>query len=127
MSKKEPANYGIVGNVTAKVVAVGPRSQAVVHESSPFLRSEFDAAVADLRSQVAALAISEHDRELLTADLGKIHEMSGEKSESKPGASELLNGFVGKLKLLGGVLEGTSAVYEPIKKIASWFHLTLPF
>jgi len=121
------ANYGIVGNVQAKAVAVGAGSSAVVNETTMHSRAEFDSALATLRDQIAALRLPESGREILDEDIARIAKMAGEKPGPAPAAVDVLKGLVEKLKMVGVLLQTAVGFREPIKKIAEWFHLTLPF
>ena len=57
----DAANYGIIGAVTAKAVAVGQGASAVVNENSLPSRDDFDAALASLRDEIRALKLpAEH-------------------------------------------------------------------
>jgi len=128
MSKpNESGNYGIIGNVTAKAVAVGTGASAVVNEHAPMSRADFDAALSVLRDQIAALQLPEQSRQVLHQDVAKIEQMAGEKPELKPAVSDVLKGLVDKLKLVGVFLQAAAGFQEPIKKLAAWFHIPLPF
>jgi hypothetical protein len=122
----ESANYGIVGNVNAKAVAVGSDATAIVNETVLPSRAEFEAAVAALRDQIATLQLPEHSREILHEDVTKIEGVT-DTPEAKPRGAELLKGLVDKLKMVGIVVEGITGLAEPIRKLAAWFQISIPF
>jgi hypothetical protein len=128
MSKpNESANYGIIGNVKAKAVAVGPDAKAVVNETAAPSRADFDAALAALREQIAGLHLPEHSRDALHGEVEKIEHMADEKPDAKPAAHDVLKSIVEKFKLAGVFLQTAAGLQEPITKLAEWFHVSLPF
>jgi hypothetical protein len=124
---RDAANYGIIGAVTAKAVAVGPDAKATVNEYSALSRSDFDGAIDDLRAQIAALKLPESNQQLLHGDLSKIEQLAGSKPETKPEASNLLKSLLGNFKLAGEFLQTAAGLQAPIKLIAQWFNIPLPF
>ena len=128
MSKSEgSANYGIIGNVTARAVAVGTGAKAVVTEHNAISRAQFDAALADLCDQLAELQLPAQSHEILRKDVARIGAMAGDKPEPKPAAFEVFKGLVDKLKMAGVFLQAAAGLQEPIRKLAEWFHIPLPF
>ena len=125
----ERANYGIIGNVTAKAVAAGENAQANVTESGARVeRADFEEALRTLREQVEALQLPAVGREVVVSDLKKIEEAGAtERPNENPVASTLLNGLIDKLKLAGVALNTAVALQEPIRKLAMWFRVPLPF
>jgi hypothetical protein len=124
---RDAANYGIIGAVTAEAVAVGPDAKAIVNKQTTLLRTDFDSAIGDLRAQIAALKLPESNQQLLHEDLSKIEQLAGTKPESKPAASSELKSLLDNFKLAGEFLQTAAGLQGPIKLIAQWFNVPLPF
>lgn len=130
MSKRgQNVNYGIIGKVTAKAVAVGEGASANVTEAGAQIsRAEFDEAIRILRAQIDAMQLPAAAREIVTGDLKKIEEAGAkDKPAESLTASTLLSGLIDKLKLVGVLLNTTAGLQEPIKKLAAWFQVPMPF
>jgi hypothetical protein len=128
MSKpNERVNYGIIGPVTAKAVAAGPHAQATVNEAGAVSREEFDGALKALRAQIAALEVPEQSRQLLHDDVTKIEQMASQKPEQKAAASDVLKGLVDKLKMIGVFMQTAVGLAGPIKIVAGWLGVPIPF
>lgn len=125
--KRAAANYGIIGDVKAKAVAVGEGARAVVTESSTVSRSEFESAMAALREQIGCLKLPAPSAEVIEKDIAKIEEIARDESNDKGGATEVLKGLVEKLTLVGVFLQTAGGLQEPIRKLAEWFRVPLPF
>jgi len=123
----DAANYGIIGAVTAKAVAVGQGASAVVNENSLPSRDDFDAALASLRDEIRALKLPAEHRNAVNEDVAKIEALAGDNPEAKPAAGALLNSLLGKLKTAGVILNTVAGFQAPIKLLASWFQIPLPF
>lgn len=121
------ANYGIIGNVNAKAVAVGETANAIVSESAGISRADFEAALSALREQIVAMQLPQQQREAVSGDIGELEKMAGPKPEHKTAASDLLNGLVDKLQTFGSLLHAGVALQGPLKILAAWFHVPLPF
>ncbi|MGD0939438.1 MAG: hypothetical protein ABR905_06960 [Terracidiphilus sp.] len=121
------ANYGIIGAVTSKAVAVGPDARAIVNEYATLSRTDFDGAMDDLRAQIAALKLPESHQQLLHEDLSKIEQLAGAKPEAKPAAANVLKSLLANFKLAGEFLQTAAGLQGPIKLIAQWFNVPLPF
>ena len=118
-------NYGLIGSVTAKAVAVGPHSTATVNETGTLSREEFEGALDTLHAQIAALQVADSSRQLLYDDVAKIRQMGSERTEQKS-ASDALKGLVDKLKMVGVFMQAAIGLAEPIKKVAEWFAIPMP-
>jgi hypothetical protein len=121
------ANYGIIGNVNAKAVALGETANAVVNESSGISRADFDAALSALREQIKAMQLSPQEGEAVSGEIGKLEQMAGAKPEHKAAATDMLKGLVDKLQTFGSLLHAGVALEAPLKILAAWFHVPLPF
>jgi hypothetical protein len=115
----EPGNQGIVGDVKADVVAVGAgaRASKVVHAAPE--RDEVEAAIAELRQALGALALSPVARETVAADVRTIENEATAPKPDRERIAGLLSGLAGKLKMVGVVLGEGVALGEAIKKIAA--------
>ena len=121
-------NSGIIGNVRADAVAVGTGARAVSHRTAtPFSKEQFDAAVADLRAQIATLSIPASGMEALKADLDTLKELGAQPKPSPDRAGALLEGLIGKLKMVGVLVETVTPLAQPIKAIAALWGIPLPF
>lgn len=121
-------NRGIIGNVQADAVAVGTGARAVSHRTaSPRSQREFDAALSGLREQIAQLSIPPAGMDALTADLDTLKELSAQPRPSPDRAAALVDGIVGKLKMVGVVVEAVKPFAQPIKTIAAFCGIPLPF
>ena len=128
MTKSEkPANYGIIGDVTAKAVAVGTKSKAVVHEGGAPSRAQFDAAIEALRAQIDALQVAQSGQQVLHDDVTKIEKLASEKPQHEAAASGVLAGLVDKFKMIGVVAKTAVGLAGPLKVVAAWFGIPLPF
>ncbi len=121
------ANYGIVGNVNATAVAVGPRARAVVNQGPPASRAELDAVLAAIRSQIASLPLADDQRAAAHADLAQVETIAGATPEPKKGAAEILNRLVKTIQSGGALLQTVAGLHGPLQQLASWFHVALPF
>jgi hypothetical protein len=122
------ANYGIVGDVKARAVAVGPGARAVSNQTgSPIPRDDFDAALRELHDEISRLAISATGMNVLRADLEGLKELATQEKPAPERATSLLAGLVGKLKMVGVLVEGAKPLSGPIKAIAAMFGVPLPF
>jgi len=127
-TKNGSANYGIIGNVNAKAVAVGETANAVVSESSGLSRADFDAALSALGEQIAALQLPHEQREVVSSEIAKLEQMADtKKPEHKAAASDLLKGLVDKLHMVGSLVHAGVALQKPLKILAAWFGVPLPF
>jgi hypothetical protein len=128
-AKRTPSgNQGIIGNVRADAVAVGTGARAVSNRTSAgFSREHFDAALVDLREQIGKLSMPAAGMEALRADLDKLKELSAQAKPAPERAATLLDAIVGKLKMVGVVVETMKPFAEPIKAIARLYGIPLPF
>jgi hypothetical protein len=53
--------------------------------------------------------------------------MASKKPEQKTVASDVLKGLVDKLKMIGVIMQTAVGLAEPIKKMAEWFGVPMPF
>ena len=119
-------NYGIVGNVTAKAVAVGARATAMVTENAPD-RAGVKAAIQKLETELQKLNLSRDQMDLLSGDVERLKQLAAKDPESHSPASGIMAGFVAKLKMVGVVVESVISLKNPLLKIASWFGVAPPF
>ena len=125
--RTDSANYGIIGDVKANAVAVGPDAHAVSNHTATFARDDFEAAVSELRDQVAKLSISEHEMAALRTDLEKLKQLGAAQQLPPDRGASMLDGLVTKLKTLGVVVEAVKPLAEPIRAIAAMCGIPLPF
>jgi hypothetical protein len=118
-------NEGIQGNVQADVVAVGKGAQAVkvVHEA--FDRGALQAALRQMRAEIAGLQLSPLEHETLQHDLGHLDEQVKAPEPDRDRIGGLLAGLAAKLKLVGVVLTEGVGLGESFKKISVLLHLSL--
>ena len=123
---KDQANYGIVGNVKGKAIAVGPHAKAVVNEDSTPSRAELDAAITTIRDLVSGLEIPDDHRKDLQKDVTNLQTLTDRKPEERATGSALLSSFVDKLKTAGVILNTVVGFHDPLSKLAAWFGIPLP-
>jgi hypothetical protein len=122
------ANYGIIGDVKARAVAVGSGARAVSNQSGGSLtREDFDAALTGLNDQISRLSIPATGLEALRADLEKLKELGMREEPGSERAASLLESFIGKLKMVGVLVETVKPLSGPIKAIAAMWGIPLPF
>jgi hypothetical protein len=128
MKRQNPTagNQGIVGNVNASVVAVGSGATAIQTGRStdgPALSE----AIGELRKAIDALALKPPAREALAGDLDAL-EKAGKNAAPKPDhIGGILQSLSGKLRMVGVALTETTALAEPLGKIAAALRVTLSF
>jgi len=122
------ANYGIIGDVKARAVAVGSGARAVSNQlGGSFAREDFDAALKELSDQISRLSIPATGLEALRGDLEKLKDLGMRKEPAPERAASLLEGFIGKLKMVGVLVETVKPLSGPIKAIAAMWGIALPF
>jgi hypothetical protein len=123
--EKRFMNKGIhANNVTAEVLAVGDKAQAVKY-SACMPQEDLSRAISDLRKAIAELNINENARTVVDEDINKLeHEMEKVKP-NKAEVGGILQSISGKLKMVGVVLSDTVSLVEPIKKIAGFLGITV--
>jgi len=114
------ANYGIVGNVTAKAVAVGAGASATVNETQGG-RAELETALQKLEEEIRGLHLTSEQAKLLSEDVKKLKQLDGKGPETSGPAASILSGLVAKLKMVGVVAESVISLKEPLTMIANWF------
>ncbi len=120
MKRRPETNEGIVGNVTANVLAVGRGATAIQNQGAPDTAA-LATAVAELRKAVEALALAPPAREALKSDLDAL-EKAGPKPDRVGG---ILQSLSGKLKMVGAVLTESTALAVPLGKIAEALRVPL--
>ena len=122
------ANYGIIGNVSARAVAVGDGARATSdHVEGPVSREAFDAALKELHDQISRLSLTAAGAEALKSDLEKLRQASTQKTPDRTQAAGLLEGLIGKLKMVGVLVETVKPLSGPLRTVASMFGVPLPF
>jgi hypothetical protein len=116
-------NYGIMGNVNASAVAVGPHAKAVVNQAAPATRAEFDALVQSLRHEIAAIKLPPENREVVHESLNELQGMAGESSAHKREAAPVMDRILNALKTAGVLVQGVAALHNPLLQLAAWFHI----
>jgi hypothetical protein len=121
-------NYGIIGNVNAKAVAVGTGARATVNESGDEKdRETLEAAIKELTAQLAALPLAPAAHDLLRGDIDKLKQLPPGAAESRPQASGILERLTEKLKMVNIAVEAAAPLAGPIKTIAALFGIPHPF
>ncbi len=124
---KGSGNSGIIGAVTAENVAVGDgASIAFVDSPRQTDRGTVDAALRELRQQLAALALSPAQVEQLQEDVLRLQRDAQGKADNNSSARATFESFLGKLKILGVLTESASKLAGPLKLVASWLGIALP-
>jgi hypothetical protein len=123
MTKNASTNYGIQGNVSAVAVAAGPRAKAIVNQTAPPSRAEFDSALATLRDQIARLQLSEEDVASTHESLKKIQAMAGSEPRPNHGAADVFGCVVKTLQTAGVALKTIAELHQPLSLIAAWFNI----
>lgn len=123
MSNGASANYGIQGSVTANAVAVGPHSTAIVNETAPTSRAEFDSVIASLHEQIAKLQLSQEDVDSTHESLKELEAMAGSNPQPKHGAADLLGRVVKTLQTAGVAVKTIAELHQPLGQLAAWFHI----
>jgi len=117
-------NEGIIGNVTATVVAVGQGATAIQNNAAtdaPALGN----AISELRKAIDALGLQGPAKEAVASALEAL-EKAGTSKEPKPDqVGGILQSLSGKLKMIGVVLTETTALAVPAMKIADALRVTL--
>jgi hypothetical protein len=125
---RQGANYGIIGDVKARAVAVGIGARAASNQTgSPIPREDFDAALKELHDQISRLAIPAAGMEVLRADIDGLKELVAQEKPAPERAASLLEGLISKLKMVGVLVESAKPLSGPIKAIAAMCGVTLPF
>jgi hypothetical protein len=119
-------NYGIVGNVTAKAVAVGTGATATATENTGN-RAGLEAALQELETELQQLNLSRDQLDILSQDVEKLKKVRGKSLESHSSATAIMAAFVAKLKMIGVVAESVISLKDPLLRIASWFGIAPPF
>ncbi|MBS1853719.1 MAG: hypothetical protein JST11_00020 [Acidobacteria bacterium] len=122
--KRQGANEGIIGNVTANVLAVGQGATAIQNQGAADTAA-LSGAIGDLRKAIDALALAPPAREALKDDLDAL-EKAGKGAEPKPDhIGGILQNLSGKLKMVGTVLAETTALAGPVGRIAEALRVPL--
>lgn len=116
-------NYGIMGNVNASAVAVGPHAKAIVNQGAPASRAEFDTLVETLRKEIAAMQLPAENLKLAHESLNELHAMAGETSKPKLEAAPVMDRIVNALKSAGVLVQTVAALHSPLLQLAAWFHI----
>jgi len=121
-------NLGIIGNVNAEAVAVGANSRAIVHSvSDAHGRAEFDRALEELRNQLSQLQLSETGHQVIREDVEKLKDLGAQDKAARAPAAGILENLTAKLKMVGVLVETSKPLHAPLKAIASWCGVNLPF
>jgi hypothetical protein len=124
MKRQRGGNEGIIGNVTANVLAVGQGATAIQNQGSADTAA-LAGAIGDLRKAIDALGLTAPAREALKSDLDAL-EKAGKGAEPKPDRiGGILQSLSGKLKMVGTVLAETTALAGPVGKIAEALRVPL--
>ena len=123
--EKRSVNKGIQArNVTADVLAVGDKAQAIKSVTS-VEREDLSKVISDLRQAIAELNLNENARTVVEEDVNKLESAIKKEQPDKTEVGGLLQSISGKLRMLGVVLSDTVSLVEPVKKIASFLGTTL--
>jgi hypothetical protein len=116
-------NYGIMGNVNATAVAVGPQASAVVNQAAPSSRAEFDTVVQSLRNEIAAMNLPAENQTAVHESLNELQGLAGEASKPRLEAAPVVDRIVKALKTAGVLVQSVAALHNPLVALAAWFHL----
>ena len=124
----DSTNNGIIGNVTAKAVAVGTGAQASVRETAPSqAQAELLAAVHELLSQLQVLRLPPAADKLIRTDVDQLRQLAPEDTDASPQASGILERLTQKLKIADVAIEAAAPLGKALKVIAGIFGVPLPF
>jgi len=127
--KKRSANYGIIGPVNAKAVAVGARSSASVTEGSynSGMPQDADVTLARLEAQIERLKLPSDSAKMVKGDIDRLRAAAHRKPMRHSSGSKILAGLISKLRAAGVLLNAATALHDPLVRIASWFGVQQPF
>ena len=105
--EKRSVNKGIQArNVTADVLAVGDKAQAIKSVTS-VEREDLSKVISDLRQAIAELNLNENARTVVEEDVNKLESAIKKEQPDKTEVGGLLQSISGKLRMLGVVLSDT--------------------
>jgi hypothetical protein len=115
-------NYGIIGSVNAKNVAIGDNATASSADTITSIeQADIEPFLIALVDCVEQLNLNTAQSELLKSDIADYQEKIRDAGPSADDAQSFLQGFYDKLKMTGTVLEEGQKIVAPLLGIAKLF------
>ena len=121
---RSSVNYGIQGNVTAGVVAVGENATAIQYQGG--IDPRVTAAIAELRAGLDALIRDPGARAAIEEDVEKLESAASQEPDAEQAKGALEN-LAGKLKMIGVMISETVSIGNAVRKLGGLLGMSLSF
>lgn len=119
-------NYGIIGSVKAKNVAIGDKAIASSSDTVTTVeQADIEPFLTAMVNCIEQLDLNAAQSELLKSDIADYQEKIRDKGPNSGDAQSFLQGFHDKLKLTGALLEEGQKIVTPMLGIAKLFGCTV--